>query len=323
MIEDVRVMGVNLGKLATARVGTLAVLTLVTLPGAKAQTTNAICFSAYDFLYNSRGQSPCLVAAYAGGACQGGEYSLPALPVGATTSAHQQLSQTAANVLRFFTPSWSSWIANCNHVYLAVFPESIPLGTTIPAWAYINVSTTDVFDPSNARHLQSPPESTTPFIHVTPTIDRGTNPTQDASASSQSPSASDIFGAVAAILVGIVNFVYYCYIRRRNKKRRKMLDPSAQRVEAHPDTQDAERQIFGGGGVNDGVGRSGKQRDMGENVTKELTGSTLPTVTSKKLLRPNRPLPPDPPAPTFISHYSGPTQYGGGATGAYRTASEM
>ncbi|TDL21524.1 hypothetical protein BD410DRAFT_294509 [Rickenella mellea] len=145
-------MVVNLGKGVID--AALAVWVLATLPCALAQTTNAICLSAYAFLYNSRGQSPCLIAAYAGGACNGGVFDVPALDVGeqyvgpsTTLVDNCQCSSifysviSACGVCQNQTIiTWSSWDTNCTTVYVSVYPEAISTGTAIPAWAYVNVS---------------------------------------------------------------------------------------------------------------------------------------------------------------------------------------
>ncbi|TDL21355.1 hypothetical protein BD410DRAFT_301641 [Rickenella mellea] len=148
-------MGVNCRRRTMPFVGTLAVLALATLRGANAQdTTNATCLSNYSFLYNSKGQSPCLVAAYVAGVCNGGQFNVPALIDGAhytgplTSDANNCLCSSIFYCLMSACGlcqngpviTWTDWTKNCSTVYLTVYPENIPSVTAIPAWAYVNFS---------------------------------------------------------------------------------------------------------------------------------------------------------------------------------------
>lgn len=56
---------------------------------------------------------------------------------------------------------WSTYKVNCN-VALSTYPETIPAGTSVPAWAYLDVSNSNNFNVTAARLNQqgSPPEST-------------------------------------------------------------------------------------------------------------------------------------------------------------------
>ena len=61
------------------------------------------------------------------------------------------------------TPSdrWSAWQTNCSTDYVGVWPTNIPIGSSIPAWAYLDVATPDAFNVSAAQAdaAQNPPDS--------------------------------------------------------------------------------------------------------------------------------------------------------------------
>lgn len=58
--------------------------------------------------------------------------------------------------------SWSAWQTNCSTDYQSVWPAAIPPGTSIPAWAYLDVVTPDAFNvtAAQANEAAHPPEST-------------------------------------------------------------------------------------------------------------------------------------------------------------------
>ncbi|TDL21519.1 hypothetical protein BD410DRAFT_294400 [Rickenella mellea] len=158
-------------KRAMTILGALAVLALTALPGVAAQTTNATCLSSYSFLYNSKGQSPCLVAAYAAGACAGGQFEVSALddselytgPSVATADTNICLCSSIVYSLMSACGvcqnrpwlTWNSWDTNCKTVYLTVYPKDVPEDTVIPTWAYADVAVSGAFDPNVAMAVQS------------------------------------------------------------------------------------------------------------------------------------------------------------------------
>ncbi|TDL21537.1 hypothetical protein BD410DRAFT_898873 [Rickenella mellea] len=341
-------MGVNLRKRATMMAGAFAVWALAALPGAQAQTTNATCLSTYAFLYNSKGQSPCLVAAYAAGACNGGQYDVSALDVGehyigpSTTLVNNcQCSSilyslmSACGVCQNRTIiTWSSWDTNCKNVYLTVYPEDIPSGTAIPAWAYVNVSQSDIFNPNDAMTLSASHDSTASLNQVTQTGAGGANPTNGVTgAKKKSSNTGAIAGGVVGgvVVIALAGLLAFFLIRQRNNKRRNMA-PSSQYMAANPVSPGPEMQNFTGGS---GGGYSGQQQYggqqhqqlTGEYNVPQSTGSSAPLV-GQRLYDPNDPstFPSSPAPPTFISQYSGPQQQYGGAPaapGAYRGAPEL
>ncbi|KDQ60966.1 hypothetical protein JAAARDRAFT_31964 [Jaapia argillacea MUCL 33604] len=148
---------------------------LLFLQGVGAQTTNAVCMSTYAWSDNSRGQSPCLVAAYLQGACNGGQYTVDALPanthyIGPTLALTNQcqcstvtysLMSACGSCQNRTIETWSTWSFNCSSVYVGVYPQNIPLGTAVPAWAYLDVTKADIFDPAAAEALNAPESTAT------------------------------------------------------------------------------------------------------------------------------------------------------------------
>ncbi|TDL21361.1 hypothetical protein BD410DRAFT_804288 [Rickenella mellea] len=273
-------------------VGAFAIWAIAVLSGAQAQTTNATCLNTYDFLYNSRGQSPCLIAAYAGSACDGGQYDVPALNPGkhyigpSTTLVNNcqcssilySLTSACGMCQNHTIITWSSWKTNCTNAYLSVYPQDIPPGTTIPAWAYLNVATSDIFNLTEAQVLQSLPESTASVNQVTQTRTAGANPTQSGPASGKSSNtgaiAGGIVGGIYAVVIISNLFIYY-----RNKKRRNTMGSSQPSVVARPDTTGAEKQSFGSGGAT-AQQQHAVHEHMLEYNTPWLSQSTLASGTN-------------------------------------------
>ncbi|THG99064.1 hypothetical protein EW026_g3210 [Hermanssonia centrifuga] len=146
-----------------------------------AQGTNATCLVGFEWMTNSRGQSPCLIAAYLNSACISD-------PTDATVF-YSVIGACAACQDRDNLP-WSGWDSNCSTVYNSVWPTNIPTGTAIPAWAYLDVVEPDSFNITAAQALadEDLPESTAAA---------GPSATSGSSGSSTSSSAS-IFASSSA-----------------------------------------------------------------------------------------------------------------------------
>jgi len=124
----------------------------------------ASCGADWDWAKNMDGQNPCQVAGSLEAACQSsGEYVLvdPLRP--GTNYPPQKHSTCKCNTVMYSLymactacqnmtiESWSFWHQHCDQVYVAQYPDHIPSGTTIPGWAYFNVTISDVFDPVAAK----------------------------------------------------------------------------------------------------------------------------------------------------------------------------
>ncbi|KAI0721990.1 hypothetical protein C8T65DRAFT_172271 [Cerioporus squamosus] len=147
----------------------------------EAQTTQAVCTSAHAWMSNSKKQNPCLVAAYLHLPCRGGQNSRPTSCLDGHLQSDIHIFTPTANVDAMTQPS-QYYLANndacqCNMISYALieacqncqfdngttvtsysryslncttqnkgYPETIPVGTAVPAWAYQDVSANDYFN---------------------------------------------------------------------------------------------------------------------------------------------------------------------------------
>ncbi|GJE88609.1 hypothetical protein PsYK624_046920 [Phanerochaete sordida] len=248
-----------------APLGALAIA-LFQARSAFAQGTNATCSSQYSWMDNSRDQNPCLIAAYLNSACLADPidayvYALPkdyhyrpptselATSCQCSTVFYSMLAACATCQDRS-NVRWSTWQTNCSTDYISVWPVNIPPGTSVPAWAYLDVRTPDTFNATAAQAIaaQDPPESSatptpTPSVWFsapasaaasTTTSDTttalpppspqptGTTPTEVASTGSNTKSNS---GAIAGGVVGgicgaaiVAGFITYFVLKSRSRK---------------------------------------------------------------------------------------------------------
>ncbi|KAL5511096.1 hypothetical protein ACEPAH_4311 [Sanghuangporus vaninii] len=210
--------------------------------GVRAQiTSNATCLSNWRDLYNSRGQSPCLVGAYVGGACNGGQYDVGALLDGehyigpASVAANGCLCSTVMYSLMGACSTcqnatiitWSAWSANCPEVFVQSYPQDIPQDTAVPGWAYDPIPNNGTFDVNQALADNSP-ESTATLVQSTNTGTRTTTGTassiaqadggdhDDGGGSNTGAIAGGVVGGVVGVaLLGLLGF--FLYRRKRNQ----------------------------------------------------------------------------------------------------------
>jgi len=224
----------------------ITAVTILRLPCISARViTTATCVQ-FDWMNNSKSQSPCLVAAYLESACSDGsesfihsiyapyivlcytlliiplDWEVPELPEGAHYSGPTKLQVnpcqcstvtysmiSACSICQNRTESpWSSWSLNCTTTYSQNFTEAIPADTAVPAWAYLAVPTSGFFDPGAAQEAGDAPESTaaSPAPSSTP----------------QSKSKKSNSGAIAGGVIGgfvglslILGAIVFFVIRRR------------------------------------------------------------------------------------------------------------
>lgn len=135
------------------------------LPVAYAQsaTTTAVCGSNFDWMDNSRAQSPCLIAAYLQGACGSGTWTVPLLPFTATGAQQSYLppNGTAMNLCTCSAAVYNlmsacaacqgggwllyaPWSLGCESQNMLGLPDSfppsipIPSNTTVPEYALVD-----------------------------------------------------------------------------------------------------------------------------------------------------------------------------------------
>lgn len=215
--------------------------------GAFAQiVANITCLSSFGWMNNSLGQNPCLVTAYLSGPCAGGKYQIVALPPGAhylgptleganpcQCNSVIYSTTTACGVCQGLTPvTWSSWKANCSTAFTQLYPTTIPTGTAVPNWAYLDVVTSDIFNATAAQLDGDLPESnaTAPLSISIPTSTTSLStsvPVSTTSTASSTPtSKSSTVGAIAGGVIGgiagvgaITGLVAWFFIKRRRSHR--------------------------------------------------------------------------------------------------------
>ncbi|KAG6333493.1 hypothetical protein ID866_5596 [Astraeus odoratus] len=219
-----------------------------------AQQSNTTCLSQYNWMDNSKGQNPCLVAAYVQGVCDGGQFTVDPLDpnthyVGpyadeandceCNTITYSLISACSICQNRTYI-AWSSWSFNCSTVYPSIYPEDIPSGTAVPNWAYQDVVTSDSFNVTLAQLTGDAPESTATKAPSTATgvtsstavsasltsTSAGALASTTTQASSSSSNVGPIVGGTVGgvvILAAAAAFVTWLCMRRR----RKATPPSA------------------------------------------------------------------------------------------------
>ncbi|KAJ1302864.1 hypothetical protein OPQ81_003166 [Rhizoctonia solani] len=132
------------------------------------QKMTATCDKSFGWANNSKGQSPCLVAAYLQGQCYPNkQWNVTALPSGAqyiaptnqeatgcacSSPVYSLLSACAACQGGSYG-SWGQWTANCPSGLInnGSFPFQVPADTAMPQWALKAISPESYFDLEAAR----------------------------------------------------------------------------------------------------------------------------------------------------------------------------
>ncbi|GLB34837.1 putative expressed protein [Lyophyllum shimeji] len=175
-------------------------------------TATAVCTETAieSWSYNSLHQSPCLIGAYLGvSATQGNSPLVPWILINSVF--YDLISACAACQGREYI-RWSEYNANCSKVYTGVFPRSIPSGTRVPHWAYLNPTADDTFNITAAQDVSvlAAPESTAPHNPLAaPLRPLGRQ---------AGPIAGGVVGGVVFLaLIGALVFAFYT--RRRRLRR--------------------------------------------------------------------------------------------------------
>ncbi|KAH9932159.1 hypothetical protein B0H21DRAFT_94161 [Amylocystis lapponica] len=102
------------------------VFALLSLQGVRAQESNATCYPSYNWMYNSLGQNPCIVASYALGACfpggfnvlalirPGDSYTVPASTLCSCSSVCYSLLSACAYCQNGSSYSWAAQTSHCD-----------------------------------------------------------------------------------------------------------------------------------------------------------------------------------------------------------------
>ncbi|KAI1794473.1 hypothetical protein LXA43DRAFT_142563 [Ganoderma leucocontextum] len=253
----------------------LFVLFVVGLLSAFAQNTTAVCRKEFDWMTNSRGQNPCLVTAWLWTPCYGTGNATFVSPVptnwvyeGPTAKDPFDSTPCDCNTVLYSTMAacgicqgagiepWPTYKVNCTNVYNGTYPESIPGGTAIPAWAFLDVTRNSTFDVEAAKALAeqnlpdltditsssasasasssgstppSPPSAASST--VTSTTSSLMNATSGASTTSSSAHGSNDAPLVGGIVSGILGLLLIgtlaLFIVLRHRKRARRARPNA------------------------------------------------------------------------------------------------
>ncbi|RDB21554.1 hypothetical protein Hypma_011740 [Hypsizygus marmoreus] len=200
-------------------------------------TETATCTdTAFQWTFNSLNQSPCVIASYLGGVCNNGQFNVPPLsvdrvylgPVPATANScrcssvfYSLIAACSACQTREWL-NWSSYNTNCSTVYPGIFTGSIPSGTKVPHYAYIDVVGNDTFNTATAfGALDFPESSAIPQSTGTSTSSITGLPAPTQTTSSGSSKAGPIAGGVVGgvVFLAIVAAGLFWWIRRRRNVR--------------------------------------------------------------------------------------------------------
>ncbi|KAG8804401.1 hypothetical protein FRC16_008923 [Serendipita sp. 398] len=197
-------------------------------------STNATCATSFNWMNNSKGQSPCLVAAELQGQCSAGIWTVPALPH-LPNGQRQAYNPPDASSRNICTCSWAVynlmsacaacqdggwviwplWTQNCitpdNLVSSQAFPANIPVpgDTVIPAYAAKDPQTWTgaTFNATEARQAGAGDAT----ISTSSTSAFSTGPTQSTSQTSTAtssgggdPPIGPIVGGVVGGILGII-----------------------------------------------------------------------------------------------------------------------
>ncbi|KAF8122181.1 hypothetical protein EV363DRAFT_1361496 [Boletus edulis] len=142
--------------------------------GIVAQSSDATCLPPYGWMDNSKGQSPCLVAAYLMSVCDGSGFVVQSIPptdyYSGTYASGQRACACSTVTYSAFSAcaicqnameiNWSQWSVNCSSTYLGSYAPSISSGTAVPQWMFQDVTITNMFNATHAQFIGDSPEST-------------------------------------------------------------------------------------------------------------------------------------------------------------------
>ncbi|KAF8514083.1 hypothetical protein BU17DRAFT_94770 [Hysterangium stoloniferum] len=148
-------------------VWTLAIVALAFPYFSSATGTSTVACIAAQWTYNQENFSPCQVASVLEAACISGTlvidplgtepyYSGPSADKSnkciCSTVVYCLISACALCQEKNFT-TWSAWSQYCiaSDITIGQIPITIPPPISVPGWAYLNVTITDVWDPAKAH----------------------------------------------------------------------------------------------------------------------------------------------------------------------------
>jgi len=223
--------------------------------GVQAQTTSVTCAAGYTYLFNTEGQSPCLIAAYLENACEpaGASWDVDALTGNehytgpyvenanycSCSSVTYVLLSACAACQNDEWNGWTLWKTNCTAsiTTVAQWPLDVPQGTEIPAWAYQNVTAIDSFNITAAQAAKGTgPESSyygTPTASINPrtsssslvaaptttNVDPSTSAAPATSGGSKTPVGPIVGGVIGGIaILFLLGLLVFLFLRGRKNR---------------------------------------------------------------------------------------------------------
>ncbi|KAH9035495.1 hypothetical protein EDB85DRAFT_1943676 [Lactarius pseudohatsudake] len=182
----------------------------------------------WNWTYNSFEQAPCSTAGYLAAQCSNGQFTIPQLAVGnhytgpsggsdngicQCNSVLYSLISACAGCQKGTWLSYDEWTANCSaRAAMSTFPQSITNSTRVPAWAFLNVSTSQPWDNITACNFGGSPESVGTFRpSFAPQYSSG-------AALSAGLIAGVVAGTTVAGFAAIAAGVWYLIRRRRQRR---------------------------------------------------------------------------------------------------------
>ncbi|KAF8746893.1 hypothetical protein RHS02_00620, partial [Rhizoctonia solani] len=198
--------------------------------GTSGQQTNATCDKSFDWASNSKGQSPCLVAAYLQGQCNPSkQWNVSALPdgtqylaptnhevtgCGCSSPVYSLMSACAACQGASYG-TWGQWTANCpaGLINNGTFPFQVPADTAMPQWALKMIGPDSYFDSEAARGGGSGEHWTRISIKLVAYA-------RDALPDSLSGATVFLIVLLPILLIGIAGIMAWVWWQRRKRRAR-------------------------------------------------------------------------------------------------------
>ncbi|KAF5315962.1 hypothetical protein D9611_004846 [Ephemerocybe angulata] len=186
----------------------------------------ATCSTA-QWTFNSKNQSPCVVASALAGVCVGGDFTLTPLE---PDFVYLGPSQAAATPCRCSSVYYSllSACGTCQNRNYISFPRDLPQGVAVPHWAYQNVTVNDGWVLADAQAdtgaevTAAPASSTSASGSGSAT---GSNSPQNTNGPAGPTRKSSNTGAIAGGVVGgivglaLIGALIFFFLRRRRQQK--------------------------------------------------------------------------------------------------------
>ncbi|KAH9169671.1 hypothetical protein EDB89DRAFT_1908438 [Lactarius sanguifluus] len=230
------------------RVPSLVVLTSLVFLAASdlvlAQIRAPDCSASWKWSFNSLGQNTCMIAAFLMSTCNGGAFTINALqpgysylgpridaddanPCKCNTVTYNLISACDGCQGSLWT-TWSEYSFNCTSTLPpSVFPNPVPLGTSVPQWALVDNTFENLWNATKAYIAGVTPELG-PGSLISASTSGSVSPTSSASQSGASFSSSSgsgsntaaIAGGVAGgvVVIGAIGVLLFYLLRRRRSQ---------------------------------------------------------------------------------------------------------